>query len=54
MGRVGTLMALVSCGWGPSGRLFKSGLPDSQEARMRDRVAAWLLILIFASADDES
>ena len=33
MGRPGTHMAVVSFGWGPSGRRFKSGLPDSQEAR---------------------
>jgi hypothetical protein len=31
MGRVRTHMALVSSGWGPSGRRFKSGLPDSSE-----------------------
>jgi hypothetical protein len=29
MRRVRTHMALVSSGWGPSGRRFKSGLPDS-------------------------
>ena len=28
MGRVGTHMAVVSSGWGPSGRRFKSCLPD--------------------------
>jgi hypothetical protein len=28
MGRGGTDMAVVSAGWGPSGRRFKSGLPD--------------------------
>ncbi len=33
MGPIGTHMAVVSCGWGPSGRRFKSGLPDSQKAR---------------------
>ncbi len=32
MGRVRTHMAVVSAGWGPSGRRFKSGLPDSLEA----------------------
>ena len=30
MGRVRTHMAVVSSGWGPSGRRFKSGLPDSK------------------------
>jgi hypothetical protein len=33
MGRVRTHMASVSSGWGPSGRRFKSGLPDKKEAR---------------------
>ena len=28
MGRPGTHMAVVSSGWGPSGRRFKSCLPD--------------------------
>jgi hypothetical protein len=27
-------MALVSCGWGPSGRWFKSSRPDFPEARL--------------------
>ena len=31
MGRVGTHMAVVSSGWGPSGRRFKSGLPDDRK-----------------------
>ena len=30
MGRVRTHMAPVSSGWGPSGRRFKSGLPDPE------------------------
>ena len=34
MGRVGTHLTDVSSGWGPSGRRFKSGLPDSPEARV--------------------
>ena len=32
MGRVGTHMAVVSAGWGPSGRRFKSCLPDIPKA----------------------
>ena len=31
MGRVRTHMAVVSSGWGPSGRRFKSGLADYRE-----------------------
>ncbi len=31
MGRVGTHLAVVSSGWGPSGRRFKSGLPDHRK-----------------------
>ena len=31
MGRVRTHVAVVSSGWGPSGRRFKSCLPDISE-----------------------
>ena len=31
MGRVRTHMAVVSSGWGPSGRRFKSGLPENRK-----------------------
>jgi hypothetical protein len=32
MGRVGTDVTVVFSGWGPSGRRFKSGLPDQRKA----------------------
>jgi hypothetical protein len=31
MGRVRTHMVVVCSGWGPSGRRFKSGLPDNRK-----------------------
>ncbi len=40
MGRVRTHMALVSSGWGPSGRRFKSGLPDLVSGSDRSRQEA--------------
>ena len=40
MGRVGTHMAVVFAGWGPSGRRFKSCLPDV-ERELAHRLYAW-------------
>ena len=31
MGRIGTHLTDLSAGWGPSGRRFKSGLPDNRK-----------------------
>ena len=38
MGRVGTHLTDLSAGWGPSGRRFKSGLPDSRSGLALDEM----------------
>ena len=52
MGRVGTHMAVVFAGWGPSGRRFKSCLPDSRKPASEagsEAARMWMQTLPFVS-----